>query len=57
MTPPKLFDPNVLMQRRRRALAAPAGFLLRRVAEDTADRLGAVLRDFDASSRSARCRP
>ena len=44
-----VFDPRLLDQRRRRAraMAAPgADFLLRAVADDIVDRLGAVKREF-----------
>jgi SAM-dependent methyltransferase len=45
--PPRLFDRAVLNQRQRRAmLLGPATFLLDRVAEDMAERLHAVLREF-----------
>ncbi len=45
---PILFDRALLRRRRRRALAlGPCGFLLERVAEDAADRLATVLRQFD----------
>ena len=45
--PPKLFDRVLLQARQRRALRlGPATFLLDRVAEDIAERLHAVLRDF-----------
>jgi SAM-dependent methyltransferase len=44
--PPRLFDRALLDQRRRRAAAAPADFLLRTVADDLADRLAAVKRTF-----------
>ncbi|MBX6426784.1 MAG: methyltransferase domain-containing protein [Variibacter sp.] len=43
----RVFDRTLLRARRRRAAAlGPATFLLERVAEDLAERLGAVLRDF-----------
>jgi SAM-dependent methyltransferase len=45
---PLIFDRALLRLRRRRAMAlGPATFLLDRVADDMADRLGAVLRRFD----------
>jgi len=45
---PVLFDRALLRSRQRRALTlAPSGFLLDRVAEDAADRIGAVLRRFE----------
>jgi len=45
---PRIFDRPLLRARRRRAaLLGPATFLLDRVADDLADRLGAVLRRFD----------
>lgn len=44
---PKLFDRVLLLQRQRRAAAGdPATFLLERAAEDLADRLGAIQRQF-----------
>ena len=49
-TPPSplIFDrPLIRARRRRAALLGPATFLLDRVADDLADRLGAVLRRFD----------
>jgi SAM-dependent methyltransferase len=46
-TAPNLFDLRLLRARQNRALRlGPATFLLDRVAEDMAERLGAVLRDF-----------
>jgi SAM-dependent methyltransferase len=46
-TAPNLFDLRLLQARQNRALRlGPATFLLDRVAEDMAERLGAVLRDF-----------
>lgn len=43
----RVFDRTLLRARRRRAAAlGPATFLLERVAEDLAERLGVVLRDF-----------
>jgi SAM-dependent methyltransferase len=46
-TAPNLFDLRLLQARQNRALLlGPATFLLDRVAEDMAERLGAVLRDF-----------
>jgi len=48
MTPPLIFDRSLLRARRRRGLRLGAEtFLLDRVAEDFADRLGAVVRRFD----------
>src|SRR5258708_19290477 len=45
---PVIFDRRLLRERRARALAlGPSTFLLERVADDMADRLGAVLRPFD----------
>jgi len=45
---PVIFDRALLRWRRRRAMAlGPATFLLDRVADDLADRLGAVLRRFE----------
>ncbi len=45
---PVIFDRALIRRRRRRAAAlGPATFLLDRVAEDLADRLGAVLRRFE----------
>jgi SAM-dependent methyltransferase len=44
---PLVFDRRLLRARRRRARAAPATFLIERVAEDLVDRLSAVLRRFD----------
>jgi ubiquinone/menaquinone biosynthesis C-methylase UbiE len=45
---PVLFDRALLRRRRRRALALkPSDFLLERVAEDAADRIGTILRRFD----------
>ena len=45
---PLIFDrPLIRARRRRAALLGPATFLLDRVADDLADRLGAVLRRFD----------
>ncbi|QCI69149.1 methyltransferase domain-containing protein [Phreatobacter stygius] len=47
MTAPRQFDPALLGQRRRRAARGePADFLLRHVAEDLADRLMLVQRQF-----------
>jgi len=47
MSSPPIFDRSLLRARRARALAhAPVTFLLDRVAEDLADRLAAVLREF-----------
>ena len=44
---PTIFDRNLLLARRRRARAlGPATFLLDRVADEFAERLSAVLRDF-----------
>ena len=46
--PPRLFDRALLRQRQTRArTAAPADFLLARVADDLADRLAAILRHFE----------
>ncbi|WP_184257652.1 methyltransferase domain-containing protein [Rhodopseudomonas rhenobacensis] len=48
---PKLFDRALLAARQRRARAlGPATFLLDRVAEEMAERLHAVLRDFSAAA-------
>ncbi len=45
---PMIFDRRLIRRRRRRAAAlGPATFLLDRVAEDVAERLGAVLRRFE----------
>lgn len=45
---PPIFDRALIRRRRRRAeLSVPATFLLDRVADDLADRLGAVIRRFD----------
>ncbi len=45
--PPRVFDRDLLRQRLDRALAAdPPDFLLTRAAEDLADRLAAIKRDF-----------
>jgi len=47
---PIIFDRDLLRRRRRRAQAlGPATFLLDRVAEDLADRLGVVLRRFEVA--------
>lgn len=47
--PPALFDRTLLHARQQRAQAlGPASFLLDRVAEDMADRLAAVMREFHA---------
>jgi SAM-dependent methyltransferase len=49
-TAPILFDRAVMRRRQNRALQqGPASFLLDRVAEDIAERLGAVLRTFTAA--------
>jgi len=49
--PPLLFDPALLRARRDRARRlGPAGFLLDRVASDMAERLAAVLRDFQRAA-------
>lgn len=49
--PANIFDPRTLAQRRRRARAlGPETFLLDRVAEDLADRLGAVKRRFETAA-------
>jgi len=46
-TPPLLFDRSLLLARQARAQRqGPAAFLLDRIAEDMAERLGAVTRDF-----------
>lgn len=46
-TAPRLFDRSLLRQRQQRAVQlGPASFLLDRVAEDLAERLHAVLREF-----------
>lgn len=48
MTPPLIFDRPLLLARRRRALRlGPETFLVDRVAEDFADRLRVVVRQFD----------
>jgi SAM-dependent methyltransferase len=48
---PRLFDRALLLRRQRRAAAlGPENFLLDRVAEDTNDRLAAVMRNFDAAA-------
>jgi SAM-dependent methyltransferase len=44
---PILFDRPLLRARQKRAMRAPATFLLDRVAEDAAERLQAVLREFN----------
>jgi SAM-dependent methyltransferase len=49
-TPPILFDRPLLRARQQRALRDPATFLLDRVAEDTAERLQAVLREFKSAA-------
>ena len=50
-TPPLLFDRALLRARQARALRGePATFLLDRVAEDVAERLHAVLRDFRSAA-------
>jgi SAM-dependent methyltransferase len=47
MSPPRVFDRSLLRARRARAAAlGPATFLIERVAEDLADRLATVLREF-----------
>jgi SAM-dependent methyltransferase len=47
MSPPRVFDRSLLRARRVRAAAlGPATFLIERVAEDLADRLATVLREF-----------
>jgi SAM-dependent methyltransferase len=46
---PLVFDRRLLRARRRRARAAPATFLIERVAEDMVDRLSVVLRRFDCA--------
>ena len=51
MSAPRIFDRDLLRRRRRRALAlGPATFLIDRVAEDLAERLGAVLRRFERAA-------
>jgi SAM-dependent methyltransferase len=47
---PRLFDRTLLRARQQRALRAPATFLLDRVAEDAAERLAAVLREFKSAA-------
>lgn len=47
---PILFDRPLLRARQNRALRAPATFLLDRVAEDAAERLQAVLREFKSAA-------
>jgi SAM-dependent methyltransferase len=47
---PLLFDRALLHARQKRAVRAPATFLLDRVAEDTAERLQAVLREFKSAA-------
>lgn len=48
---PRLFDRRLLIERQRRADArGPATFLLDRVADDLAERLSAVMRDFTAAA-------
>jgi SAM-dependent methyltransferase len=50
-TAPKLFDRALLLSRQRRARRLePATFLLDRVAEDAAERLNAVLREFKTAA-------
>ncbi|MGH6678704.1 MAG: methyltransferase domain-containing protein [Bradyrhizobium sp.] len=50
-TAPRLFDRRLLIERQRRAEArGPATFLLDRVAQEMAERLGAVMRDFTAAA-------
>jgi SAM-dependent methyltransferase len=50
-TPPILFDRALLHARQRRALTqGPVSFLLDRVNEDMADRLAAVMREFQAAA-------
>jgi SAM-dependent methyltransferase len=50
-SPPLIFDRALLRRRQRRAQAlGPSTFLLDRVVEDVADRLGAVLRRFDVAA-------
>lgn len=49
----KLFDPELILARRLRALSAPGGpvtFLMERAAEDLADRLATVERRFEAGA-------
>jgi SAM-dependent methyltransferase len=51
MSSPLIFDRQLLRTRRRRAAAlGPSTFLLQRVAEDFADRLGPVLRRFERAT-------
>jgi SAM-dependent methyltransferase len=47
---PILFDRTLLRARQQRALRAPATFLLDRIAEDAAERLRAVLREFKSAA-------
>src|SRR5665647_3681290 len=47
---PILFDRTLLRARQQRALRAPATFLLERIAEDAAERLQAVLREFKSAA-------
>jgi SAM-dependent methyltransferase len=47
---PLLFDRTLLRARQNRALREPATFLLDRVAEDAAERLQAVLREFKSAA-------
>ncbi len=47
---PILFDRALLRVRQQRALRAPATFLLDRIAEDAAERLQAVLREFKSAA-------
>jgi ubiquinone/menaquinone biosynthesis C-methylase UbiE len=50
MSPPLIFDRNLLRRRRLRAAAlGPATFLIDSVAEDLAERLAAVLRQFECA--------
>ncbi|MGH6717466.1 MAG: methyltransferase domain-containing protein [Bradyrhizobium sp.] len=50
-TAPRLFDRALLVERQRRADArGPATFLFDRVAEDLAERLGAVMRNFTTAA-------
>ena len=58
--PPRLFDQTLRDERRRRALRRPvegADFLLAAVADDLADRLGAVKRRFEAVADIASLSP
>src|SRR5215475_11265715 len=51
MSAPRVFDRDLLRRRRRRARAlGPATFLIDRVADDLAERLGTVLRRFERAA-------